>query len=104
MLALQAYSLLCSRADRSILPLDVLPGDEDLWPVVATAAAALSGQLDDCLTNDDLDDAIEQFLLLYRTGIVEREQFEGEIGRVMLELMEWADTSDRWPREACALN
>jgi hypothetical protein len=90
MQAVQAYTLLGRRSDRSIIDInhDVTTsvGGVAAWPLVATAAAALSGQLDDCLTGDDLDDAIRRFLVDCDAGLICQDQLEGEIARLLGDL------------------
>jgi hypothetical protein len=98
MQVMQAYSLFRRRIDRSIIDIDVdvmtsLSGGA-AWPVVAAATAALSGQLDDCVTGDDLDDAIRRFFVDYDDGLISQERFEAEIARVLEELRDWE--SDLW--------
>jgi len=95
---IQAYTLFRRRIDRSIIDIDVdvmtnLSGAA-AWPVVATATAALSGQLDDCVTNDDLDDAIRRFFVDYDEGLISQERFEAEIAGVLEELRDCE--SDLW--------
>ena len=90
MQVMQAYTLFRRRIDRSIIDIDVdvmtnVSGGA-AWPVVAAATAALSGQLDDCVTGDDLDDAVRRFLLDYDEGLISQERFEAEIARVLEEL------------------
>lgn len=99
MQAVQAYLLLRRRADRSIIDIESdvstnLAGTA-AWPLVATAAAALSGQLDDCLTEDDLDDAIRRFLADYAAGLVSQERLEARIARLLEDLSDRATDEGR---------
>lgn len=84
----QAHALFARRRDRTRLKVSISLDGDHAWALVATAAAALSGQLDDCLTNDDLDAALDSFLRLYYCGEITREDLEVEIGHVMLALAE----------------
>ena len=82
----QAHALFARRRDRARLPVSISLQGDHAWALVATAAAALSGQLDDCLTNDDLDAALDGFLRIYYRGEISRDDLEVEIGHVMLAL------------------
>ena len=82
----QAHELFSRRRDRSMFEVHTSLRGEQAWPLSAAAAVSLSGQLDDCLTGEDLDLALGDFLQLYRHGIVGRDDLEAEIGRVMLSL------------------
>lgn len=82
----RAHYLLARRKDRSNFDVGTSLSGRDAWPLVAAAAAFLSGQLDDCLDDDDLDDALAGFLAMYRLGLVSRERLEAEIARLLLKL------------------
>src|SRR5215469_11526950 len=82
----QAHELFARRPDRSRFQVSLSLDGNDAWALVATAAVSLSGQLDDCLTNDDLDAALDAFLQLFYQGEVTRDDLEVEIGHVMLAL------------------
>ncbi|HWB09812.1 MAG TPA: hypothetical protein VG826_11320 [Pirellulales bacterium] len=82
----QAHKLFARRPNRSRFQVNLSLEGNDAWALVATAAVALSGQLDDCLTNDDLDAALDSFLELFYRGEVTRDDLEVEIGHVMLAL------------------
>lgn len=84
----QAHGLFSRRRDRSVFEIDTSLRGVKAWALSATAAVWLSGQLDDCLTDDDLDVALDDFLRLYRNCIIGRDELEAEIGRVMLALAE----------------
>ena len=84
----QAHALFARRRDRTQFPVRISLDGDDAWALVATAAAALSGQLDDCLTNADLDAALDSFLGLYYRGEISRDDLEVEIGHIMLALAE----------------
>jgi hypothetical protein len=104
MYLLQAHSLFCQRAVRSLPGIDLRLGDADAWMLAATAAASLSGQLDDCLTDHDLDDAVAEFLVLFREGVVTADQLDAEMGRVVLLLLEWSEEHRRSSADVCVLN
>jgi hypothetical protein len=99
MLALQAYELLSRRADRSIIDIesDVSTNLTGIaaWPLVATAAAALSGQLDDCLTGDDLDDAIRRFLSDHSAGLISQERLEARVAQLLEDLCDCVTADER---------
>ncbi|HEV3339408.1 MAG TPA: hypothetical protein VG125_03595 [Pirellulales bacterium] len=82
----QAHELFARRPDRSRFQVHISLDGNDAWALVATAAVSLSGQLDDCLTNDDLDAALDFFLKLFDRGEISRDDLEVEIGHVMLAL------------------
>jgi hypothetical protein len=82
----QAHDLFTRRPHRSRFQVNLSLDGDDAWALVATAAVSLSGQLDDCLTNDDLDAALDSFLDLFYRGDVTRDDLEVEIGHVMLAL------------------
>lgn len=84
----QAHDLFSRRTNRSRFHVNISLDGQDAWPLAATAAASLSGQLDDCLTDYDLDAALDHFVQLHRAGIVGRDDLEAEIGRVMLALVD----------------
>lgn len=86
----QAHELFSRRRDRSVFEVSTSLRGDKAWALSATAAALLSGQLDDCLTDDDLDLALDDFLGLYRNCIIGRDDLEAEIGRVMIALAEEA--------------
>ena len=80
-----AYRLLARRsvANRAeVFPLR--PGSMacDPWPFAAAAAVALTGWLEDCEGDADLDDALRQFESLFYGGIVSREQWAKTIVEV----------------------
>ena len=82
----RAHYLLARRRDRANFDVETSLSGRDAWPLVAAAAAFLSGQLDDCLDDDDLDDALAAFLAMYRLGFVSRERLETEIAHLLLKL------------------
>jgi hypothetical protein len=84
----QAHELFARRRIRTRFQLNISLDGNDAWALMATAAVSLSGQLDDCLTDDDLDAALNDFLRLYYRGDITREDLEVEIGHVMLALAE----------------
>lgn len=82
---LDAHGLLFLQGDRTKLP----PPDgvdtnlwRDYWSAFATAAVALSGQLDDAETIYDLHDAIEHFQSLLGAEVVTLQQWGSEAERV----------------------
>jgi hypothetical protein len=82
----QAHELFTRWRDRSRFQVHLSLDGNDAWALAATAAVSLSGQLDDCLTNDDLAAALDSFLDLYYRSELTRDDLEIEIGHVMLAL------------------
>ncbi|MBI2480289.1 MAG: hypothetical protein HYV60_17145 [Planctomycetia bacterium] len=70
------------------------PVDDDLQPLMMVAAASLSGQLDDCLDDDDLDDAVRHFLSLFNSEVFTLAQWQAEIMRCFDELAAWAEAAE----------
>jgi hypothetical protein len=70
-----------------------LPGGVEVelpaWPALMTAAASLTGWLDDCQDGDQLPEAVGHFLACYESGVFTREQWYEEAGRVIQEVMDW---------------
>lgn len=60
---------------------EYMPIDDDLQPLMMCAAASLSGQLDDCADDDDLDDAVRHFVTLVDGGVFTVGQWRDEIMR-----------------------
>lgn len=56
-----------------------------------TAAAELSGRLEECETLDDLREACEHFKFLFSGEVVEIEEWCWEGAKVMLAIQEWGD-------------
>lgn len=94
----QAHGLFARWPNRSRFQVNLSLDGNDAWALVATAAVSLSGQLDDCLTNDDLDAALEFFLQMFYRGEIAREDLEVEIGHVMLAL---ADGEEELAAASC---
>jgi hypothetical protein len=62
-----------------------------------TAAVALSGQLDECKTDEDLRQAVEHTMTLVNCGVYTTEQWSEESQRVEKALLEWGDEFDAQP-------
>jgi hypothetical protein len=92
---LEAHGRLAARADRSILPFRaVIPCDSvpvDVWPAYATAHVKLSGRLDDCETEEDLDDAINHAQTLVSADIVSASEIQQETLRTIKDLVSWGE-------------
>ena len=95
---LEAHELLAEfhaydpRELRSWLPAGVEPrivNGIDGSVALLTAACSLSGQLDDCETVDDLQDACEHFRSLWDAEIVDLTAWNSEALVVIRELIEW---------------
>ena len=82
------------RRDRTILPADIEVDGTPAWPEAATAAAMLSGQLDDAVTDDDLDDAVRHFISLFEIGVLSQEQWDSAIQEVLCELLAWGNEQE----------
>lgn len=64
---LTCHGMFARRTDRSVVPVRVEADfgngrPVDVWASVMTAAVSLSGRLDECLTDEDLDDAALSYL------------------------------------------
>jgi hypothetical protein len=66
--------------------------EADCWPAAMTAAASLSGMLDDCRDLDDLQEAVSHFLTLLEAEVFTRDQWERETCEVVGAVMDWGDT------------
>jgi hypothetical protein len=97
----QAHRLFAARTDRRIGKDDLLSADElpapELWPVIATAAAEMSGQLKSCRTDADLDAAVFEFGLRINRGEVTRQQFRAATLRVHTTLHGLDFNSESYP-------
>jgi hypothetical protein len=72
------------RHDRDVFDDSLL--DEVRWPLYMTAAAYLSGPLDDA-EDDDLDDAVRHFLTLLDAGMVDGGDWDRAVGLVWPALL-----------------
>ena len=63
--------------------------DREIAPVLAAALAGLSGGLDDCQTNDELDDLVRHGLSLLSMEIVGQQELHDEIVAVLQAVEEW---------------
>ena len=73
MTALEAHDFLAIRPTRSVLPsVAAMLDGVDVWPAFAAAFAVVSGMLDDCRTEAELDDrpAMSSTLRLAMTPIM----------------------------------
>lgn len=87
-----AHAMFCLRADggHSLLPSDC---DLETAPAFATALASLSGRLDTCETDDDLDEAVRHGFRLIREGVYDEKDIDAEVKAVF-------DDVGRWGRKA----
>jgi hypothetical protein len=65
----------------------------DTTPTALTAAASLSGQLDDARNWSDLNAACEHFASLWAMELVTPEQLNAEALEVIGELLKWGATA-----------
>lgn len=88
---LTAHGMFDAREDRSILPADAEVGGCDCWPAVATSAAELSGRLDECQSDGDLDDAVRHFFTLLDIGVCNEDQLRDGAWDVLSTLEQWGN-------------
>jgi len=72
--------------------IDYEPVDDTIQPLMMVAAANLSGQLDDCQDDDDLDEAVRHFLTLFESGVFTLAQWQDEIMRCFDVVAEFAES------------
>lgn len=70
------------------------PIDDVIQPAMMCAAVSLSGRLDQCRDDDDLDDAVRHFLVLHESGVVSLDEWKREIHRVVDEICQWAEAAN----------
>lgn len=91
---LEAHAHFAARPDGglSVLPEGVDPASLGLDPCpMATACVILSGQLADCRTNSDLDEAAAHFRGLLAAGIVSDEAWAEECVEVVKAILAWGE-------------
>lgn len=92
---IEAHGRFAVRKDRTVFGFYAtlsLDGQEvDGWPAACTALANLSGQLDDCETEEHLSDAVDHGLSLLSIGVVTDEELEAEVRSVVREIIDWGD-------------
>ena len=78
-------------------PLPSWPGipPDLLWPVVATAAVALTGTLQSCRTPADLETAFVLFLAELRGGLVDNRRWAEEALLVLAAVMRHGQALDQ---------
>lgn len=72
--------------------IDYKPVDDELQPLMMCAAANLSGQLDECDDDDDLDEAVRHFLTLFDSGVFTLAEWQQEIMRCFDVVAEFAES------------
>ncbi len=93
---LTAHGKFALRQDRSNFDyyseIECDDGPCDIWPAMATAAVMVAGALDVAETDADLDEAIGQYVLLVREGIIDsHEPFAEALTQVIDAVMAWSD-------------
>jgi hypothetical protein len=63
--------------------------DYEIAPAMCTALASLSGQLDSCKGQIDLDDAVRHGIYLLSENIVSQEMLHVELQSVLEEVAQW---------------
>jgi hypothetical protein len=92
---LEAHAMFDRREDRSAMPADIEVSGCDAWPAACVAACELSGMLDDCRDDRDLDEALEHFQSLLEMGVMDDIKWKAVAFEVLDELMEWGERMDR---------
>ncbi len=88
-----AHAAFCIRPDggHGLLPPDA---DHEVAPAFCTALASLSGMLDGCETQADLDEAVSYGFALLSMETVGQPELHEEIVAVFAEVGEWADAAE----------
>lgn len=88
-----AHAMFCVRPDGgySLLPAGC---DPDVAPAFCAALASLSGQLDGCETQDDLDEAVKHAMTLFSIGTVDQDDLHGEVTAVFGEVGRWGEQAE----------
>lgn len=98
MTTLEAHGTFASRIDRAICPVDLFvagPDGEpvDVWPAAMTAVCVLTGWLEDCHTDADLDEAVQHYgVCSVNIGLFTTEDFAEALKGVLTELMLWGES------------
>jgi hypothetical protein len=85
-----AHGLFCARPDggHSLLHPDC---DPEIAPAFCAALASLSGMLDGCETQDDLDEAVRHGVTLLSIGTINPAELHAEVRAVLDEVGAWAE-------------
>ena len=89
-LTAHAYFAGLPDSGRSHLPEDAGIPDEETLPLFATAAAELSGMLDDAESIEDIHEAMEHFITLFSAEIIDCETWNTAAAEVFETLESWA--------------
>ena len=78
---LEANARFALRGDHSLYPDGGL--DEDWWPIFMVAAVELAHLLNDAETDDDLDQGVRHFLVLYEADVFSDDEWDARAGLVL---------------------
>lgn len=92
---LAAHDKFAERSDRSIYPVGCKLAGMDYWPSIMTALASLSGMLDDCHNDADLDEAVQHTLTLLHAEILAESAVTDEAARVFKAVLDWVEEYER---------
>lgn len=94
---LRAVEMLSARAphQREAFDVDARLYGADCWAEVATAAAMLSGMLDDATTDAELDEALAYFQTLHSCGVLSTEQLRETTNEVIAVLLAECEEQER---------
>jgi hypothetical protein len=81
-----------------------IPADGDNAVVLMAAAASLSGQLDDCCNDTELQAAVAHFIALLYADVFSNEQWVAEGLRIDGELAAWGQGIDAEVRRQAERN
>ena len=89
-----AHAMFCIRPDGGHFHLPP-ECDEDIAPAFCAAFAVLSGMLDDCKTQEDLDEAVRHGQTLASIGTFTMDDFHEEVQEIITEVVEWGRQAER---------
>jgi hypothetical protein len=88
---LTAHAHFARRTDRSLCPVDLFVEINDrrvdVWPHGMAACASLSGWLDDCQDDDDLDEAVQHYGRCRGIGLFDGTDVDEEFERVVVHVI-----------------
>lgn len=67
----------------------------DITPAVLTAGVILSGRLEECETDEDLDEAYNHFVSLMQDGVISTKQFSDEVMIVIGAVNDFGEHHER---------
>lgn len=89
-----AYAMFCLRPDggHSLLHPQC---DPEVAPAYATALASMSGMLDTCNTQEDLDEAVKHGVSLLAMELRDQDDLHAEANAVFAEVCRWGEKMER---------